>query len=212
MQKGQYFMERIEARLFQQTRSLRHGRETIVGTVGKSGGLDVMTGQVEPDANVSLPGITVMSVNRLVFQLAFAAGLSYVLFVAATARAAEATAAAKAIVSAPVAVSRVQAPAAAAEVDRLLHDEVLQKAKSSVATPVDDLTYLHRISLDIAGRLPTPGEITAFSLDPSTNKRPHAVEGLLTEDGYAENWARYSAQCDHVSSQRRPSAVGDAAA
>ncbi len=132
-----------------------------------------------------------MSVNRFLFQLSFAAPLACALFSSVNAQGAEATVAAKAIVSSPSSVSRVQAPAAAAEVDRLLYDEVIQKAKSSPAKPVDDLTYLRRISLDVAGRLPTPAEITAFSLDPSTNKRPRAVERLLAEDAYAENWARY---------------------
>ena len=170
-----------------------------------------MTDQVETTAIVNHLGNRAMAVYRFLLQLAFVAPLACALFSSEMAQGAEATVAAKAIVTSPVAVSRVEAPAAAAEVDRLLYDEVLQKATLSPAKPVDDLTYLRRISLDIAGRLPTPAEITAFSLDPSTNKRSRTVERLLAEDAYAENWAHYSR---NVIMYRRSDdrAVGDAAA
>jgi Protein of unknown function (DUF1549)/Protein of unknown function (DUF1553) len=141
------------------------------------------------DNKLSSPEVS-MPLNLFPLQLAFAAALVYAFFQSVTVQGAEATAAgATAVTNIPG--SRVQAPAAAKEVDRLIYEEILQKAKSSPAKPVDDLTYLRRISLDVAGRLPTTAEITSFSLDTSTDRRVRAVERLLAENAYAENWGRY---------------------
>jgi Protein of unknown function (DUF1549)/Protein of unknown function (DUF1553) len=60
-----------------------------------------------------------------------------------------------------------------------------------VVDDCDDATFLRRISFDIAGRPATPAEITRFGLDPSPDKRERAVDALLADDEYAENWARY---------------------
>ena len=78
---------------------------------------------------------------------------------------------------------------AAREVDRLLGVEVLQGKQ--LAPPVDDAAYLRRVSLDIIGEPPTPEEITAFVLDPASDKRPRAVSRLLSNPLYGQNWARY---------------------
>jgi len=51
----------------------------------------------------------------------------------------------------------------ALEVDRLLKEEVLDKAVAKgekLADRADDATFLRRASLDLIGELPTPGEIT----------------------------------------------------
>jgi hypothetical protein len=56
---------------------------------------------------------------------------------------------------------------------------------------IDDERFLRRVSLDIIGRLPTPEETTAFSLDPSTDKRAKIVEKLLASPQFGENWSRY---------------------
>ncbi len=52
-------------------------------------------------------------------------------------------------------------------------------------TPVcDDTTFVRRIFLDLAGRIPTPEEVNAFIQDASPQKRPLLVDRLLASDEY----------------------------
>jgi hypothetical protein len=80
----------------------------------------------------------------------------------------------------------------ASQVDSLLRDEMPLVHASRGAPPrIDDERFLRRVSLDIIGRLPTPEELTAFVLDPATDKRQAVVKRLLADPRYGENWARY---------------------
>jgi hypothetical protein len=54
---------------------------------------------------------------------------------------------------------------------------------------VDDSTFLRRVSLDVAGRLPTPTEWSEFLGDSSPNKRDTAIERLLSSGEYADFFA-----------------------
>ncbi|HEX5102412.1 MAG TPA: DUF1549 domain-containing protein, partial [Pirellulaceae bacterium] len=56
---------------------------------------------------------------------------------------------------------------------------------------IDDERFLRRATLDIIGRLPTPEETTAFSLDPSSDKRAKIALKLLAQAEFGENWGRY---------------------
>ncbi|MEC9093950.1 MAG: DUF1549 domain-containing protein, partial [Planctomycetota bacterium] len=53
----------------------------------------------------------------------------------------------------------------------------------------DDSTYLRRVTVDIAGRLPTPTETAAFLVDESPKKREALVRKLLDSNAYADNFA-----------------------
>lgn len=53
----------------------------------------------------------------------------------------------------------------------------------------DDATFLRRISLDIAGRLPTTEETQAFLASKENNKRDLAIESLLNSPDYADFFA-----------------------
>lgn len=77
----------------------------------------------------------------------------------------------------------------AAQIDRLLAEEALRGKQ--LAPTVDDATYLRRASLDIIGEPPSPAEITAFVLDPASDKRSRVVAKLLASPLYGQNWARY---------------------
>lgn len=104
------------------------------------------------------------------------------------------TASAAAQQNAPLAAAAAQKNAvpplqAASELDRLLSEEVLRG--HALAPPIDDAAYLRRISLDIIGEPPTPREIVPFVLDPAPDKRVRAVERLLANPLYGQNWARY---------------------
>lgn len=80
----------------------------------------------------------------------------------------------------------------AAQVDQLLRQEVpFANAAKKVPPRIDDERFLRRVSLDIIGRLPTPEEVTAFSLDPAADKRAAIVTKLLADSRFGENWGRY---------------------
>ncbi len=53
----------------------------------------------------------------------------------------------------------------------------------------DDATFLRRVSLDIAGRLPTVEESKAFLLSQDSDKRNQAIEALLNSPDYADFFA-----------------------
>ena len=53
----------------------------------------------------------------------------------------------------------------------------------------DDATFLRRVSIDIAGRLPTLDEAEAFAGDGSPDKRARLVDRLLSSTDYADYFA-----------------------
>lgn len=53
----------------------------------------------------------------------------------------------------------------------------------------DDATFLRRVSLDIAGRLPTESEVNAFLVDSASTKRDAAIERLLQSAEHADFFA-----------------------
>jgi len=73
-----------------------------------------------------------------------------------------------------------------------IDDEVFGKltALGLPASPVsDDSSFLRRVSIDIAGRIPTLEETEAFLADSDPNKRDKAIERLLNSTDYAEYFA-----------------------
>ena len=85
------------------------------------------------------------------------------------------------------------APSAAGEIDRLLSEEVLANLPTgeSLAPVTSDQGFLRRVYFDLVGEPPSPGEITAFCLDASPDKRIKVVERLLADKRFGRNWARY---------------------
>ena len=58
------------------------------------------------------------------------------------------------------------------------------------ASPLsDDPTFLRRVTLDLAGRLPTAAEAAGFLADTSADKRTAAIDRLLATTDYAEYFA-----------------------
>ena len=53
----------------------------------------------------------------------------------------------------------------------------------------DDATFLRRVSLDIAGRLPTAEEARSFLANQDADKRSKAIDALLTSPDYADYFA-----------------------
>ncbi|MCA1685587.1 MAG: DUF1549 domain-containing protein, partial [Planctomycetia bacterium] len=50
---------------------------------------------------------------------------------------------------------------------------------------------LRRVSLDLTGLVPSPGELRAFLADPSEDAYERAVDRLLASPRYGERWARH---------------------
>ncbi len=78
----------------------------------------------------------------------------------------------------------------AQEVDRLIETH-LAKESATPGPRTTDEDFLRRITLDLAGTVPTAKEVTLFSLNPDPDKREKAIDKLLASDAYAANWAGY---------------------
>ena len=61
-----------------------------------------------------------------------------------------------------------------------------QRRGIEAAAAADDRTWCRRVTLDLAGRIPTHGELEAFLFSPSKAKRVTLVEQLLVSDEYAQ--------------------------
>lgn len=73
------------------------------------------------------------------------------------------------------------------EIDRF----VLKKLSKLGVVPSEvcsDEDFLRRVSLDIAGTLPTPDEVEAFLADSSVDKRKRKIDELLERPAYADWW------------------------
>lgn len=53
----------------------------------------------------------------------------------------------------------------------------------------DDSTFIRRVTIDVAGRLPQPEEVEAFLADKSADKRDRLVDRLLASPDYADYFA-----------------------
>ena len=55
--------------------------------------------------------------------------------------------------------------------------------------PAEDAEFLRRVTLDVIGTLPTPGEVRAFLADGSGDKRSKTIDRLLAHPMHAALWA-----------------------
>jgi len=78
----------------------------------------------------------------------------------------------------------------AREVDKLIIDHLSKESASPLARTGDE-DFLRRVSLDLAGTVPTAKEVTLFALDPDPDKRTKVIDRLLESETYAETWASY---------------------
>ncbi len=61
--------------------------------------------------------------------------------------------------------------------------------KITPSKPANDYEWLRRVHLDIAGRIPSIAEITAFQKRPAERRRREEIRYLLQNEDYARNWA-----------------------
>jgi hypothetical protein len=75
-------------------------------------------------------------------------------------------------------------------VDRII-SEALKAEKVETTALVSDEEFLRRVSLDLTGTVPSPDELTLFTLDPGPSKRSSRISSLLASEDYPETWGRY---------------------
>lgn len=91
-------------------------------------------------------------------------------------------------VSIPLGAPVENLPATSNFVDELVFQNL--KEIGVPPSPVsDDATFLRRVTLDIAGRLPTIEEAAAFAADTNTDKRDRVIDALLDSPDYADYFA-----------------------
>lgn len=96
-----------------------------------------------------------------------------------------AIAAAAVVAISPEARSAEQSPQQIAEaIDRHV-DERLSEAEVRPAQPVGDPEFLRRVTLDLAGRVPTVAEWESFRKSSSPNKRAEVVQRLIDSPDFA---------------------------
>jgi hypothetical protein len=78
-------------------------------------------------------------------------------------------------------------PPAVNFIDRLVFDR-LEKLRILPSDLCDDETFLRRVTVDLAARLPTVAEYRAFMSDPAEDKRRRKIDELLQSDGFADLW------------------------
>src|SRR5205823_13992885 len=72
-------------------------------------------------------------------------------------------------------------------------DEIVFKKLKTIGIPpsdiCDDSTFIRRATIDIAGRLPTPGEVKRFLAETSSSRRDALIDRLLDSTDYADFFA-----------------------
>ncbi len=72
-------------------------------------------------------------------------------------------------------------------IDELVFDR-LQQLRITPSKLCDDQTFLRRVTLDLAGRVPTVDEYQTFMGDPRPDRRALRIESLLQDDAFADLW------------------------
>jgi hypothetical protein len=88
----------------------------------------------------------------------------------------------------PLGVNTDKLPAAKNPVDELVYKKL--RALGLPSSPIcDDTTFLRRVTIDVAGRLPTVEETEQFLADQSASKQDNAINRLLDSADYADYFA-----------------------
>ncbi|MBL9190478.1 MAG: PSD1 domain-containing protein [Opitutaceae bacterium] len=90
-----------------------------------------------------------------------------------------------------VPASAPRAPGIRNPIDAFVFARLAQEGLAP-SPPADRARWLRRVSLDLIGLPPTPGEVAAFLADAAPGDQPfeHVVDRLLASPHYGERWAR----------------------
>jgi Protein of unknown function (DUF1549)/Protein of unknown function (DUF1553) len=79
-----------------------------------------------------------------------------------------------------------------------------QKNGITPAPSTTDWEFIRRVTLDLTGRIPTPGRVVAFVADTVPNKRANLVEELLASPQWVDKWTMYFGDL-YLNTATRPS-------
>src|SRR5262245_56863349 len=68
-------------------------------------------------------------------------------------------------------------------------DAKLKQVKVNPASPADDATFLRRVTLDLAGRIPAAVEVQAFVSSTEADKKTRLVDRLLASPSHVRQEA-----------------------
>src|SRR5438105_1039383 len=93
-------------------------------------------------------------------------------------------------VSAFAGLTPQQTQQAAGQIDSLLAAH-WKAAGVAASEPISDETFVRRIHLDLAGRIPTSTEATAFLESKQPAKRAALIDSLLSRESYVSHFYNY---------------------
>jgi len=64
----------------------------------------------------------------------------------------------------------------------------MKLARIAPASMSSDTEFLRRVTIDLAGRIPTANEVNAFLGDTSADKRDRLIDTLLASDDFNDRW------------------------
>lgn len=71
-------------------------------------------------------------------------------------------------------------------------DKYIKRGTSTrISDPVDDVTFLRRVTLDLTGKIPSAADIKKFEADKARDKREKLVASLVGSDAWSRKMARY---------------------
>jgi hypothetical protein len=73
-------------------------------------------------------------------------------------------------------------------IDQLV-DGAITDAAISPAGQADDATLVRRLTLDLVGRIPTAGEVTAYATSTDPDRRPKLIDRLISSPGFVRHQA-----------------------
>lgn len=98
-------------------------------------------------------------------------------------------------------------PAASRKIDALV-DANLKKLGIAPNPLTTDEQFVRRIYLDIAGRIPTQDEASAFLLSSDPDRRSKLIDKLLDSEGYVSHWFHFWADLLRAKTRLAPQVFG----
>src|SRR5207253_817349 len=87
-------------------------------------------------------------------------------------------------------------PGASNPIDAFVRAKLREKGLAP-APEADRRTLIRRVTFDLTGLPPTPGEVEAFEQDTSADAYEKVVDRLLASPHYGERWARHWMDAAH---------------
>src|ERR1700722_6071250 len=83
-------------------------------------------------------------------------------------------------------------PSASLPIEKVIDQQIESAITEAGVTPAeqaDDATVIRRLTLDLVGRIPTTGEVDAYTKSTDSDKRMKLVDRLMSSPGFARHQA-----------------------